>query len=1741
MGGKTKQAPRTKNNARPSNSGRSAELLGSTVPTFVGFTAHSDLGMIPLAPGFSTVDSLPETFDSNISPEIQVTLRKLSKKDPVTKAKALQELNIQIMESDIEMTKSILPLWPKFYHNLSNDVEHRVREATQLVQSSISQKAGKFIAPYIKQLAPVWITSQFDSYGPASSAAISSFKTSFPPHKVQEVLLYCQNEIMDYLTKNISFHTASTLSNMKSVTPQEAESKYQRVIISSMKTFSFFIEKTSSKSNLDVDEKCKTLLQHQKFWSFSKNKISKIRSAFFELLSAVLQYAPRLIEANKSQIIQVCFQNLDDLDPLTSPHVWECVLLIQSLFIDWHEQITFKKVIQPKFATIFKAISNGGASCIARNFLPFLCKLSENSVKDLRLYEFYIEFFDNVKSTIQLSSNLTNVNISKADVISLVIAYFECLRFVFKKISNDVKENIALNQVYQEYLQKYVIDFLKWNLEIENQMNKHIYKHCSALIAYWSSNSQTQCYSELLSLFWSSLLSVITNSISVNNLSEISVKNIVELIKNLYSASPALHDSKVKFGDNSKENVTKKDSDTKIKCSKYVSKDLKEIVIKIVKIYLENTTKNETCKYACQLKTLCQMFGDIDFYKRLSSDANLLTTITRIINIISDSEIISDDLLDVLFGILHLLNESEKTEQLKILVKIRNPKLQLLILQRILSYPLCVEPAIRDILTEKDVVNIIIQTSKEAVNEDSSEKFNILKKCFFQPDCDKILINNNVMENIVNTVIEPLNTPGKEKIIDTCASFVAQIMPIICMDENSTNEFRNKVFLELFKFSINSSVNENLSEDSLWEVTTCWQDSLSCKDISLDESLLFDCKNILENRITSSNELSIENMNNISNMVAKLILCLKDLNEKNQNNKENVEFIDILLKFSDLHTKVLTDLNNICKFHEALEKVITVDNLTNDYSRSISIDTIRNFYRRVYYSYSVIFKLFCEVTLDKKKNSEAESDDETSLNEEELENPEKRKNEDGELSENWSSETCEFIAVCTNMSALGESLLKNSTLLNEEVETIILNLSEKITILLQNSSEDNVNILKEKIIQKALNGDLLWMRSLPYLLHTKYYQQYNESGPIVLMEEVADLLLRNGKFEIYNNLAEIFLPHLTPCSLIFNEDILSNVNNIKFLSSLLRNLLENHMSNRTYNNLEDKNLVKSCIKFVSQIGEQQAVNKEKFLYNVDIGIQPFNSFIEVNEFIKLLTETLNRFPSELNIKNWDSIRIGLCSWVLTISKSIGKIYDPKVSLFTVSVYELFESLSKFIKAEKSKSSTQFLLNIIDEWENVFSKEVNLVLFKNFHFLVNMKEGKDNVSFALILEKIASCVIHLDYNIIYNACQHGFKMNVNDLIEFSLENLSYLKNVRKSCANILKGISVYVMKDDLKELERNNESFNAVKKSNEDYHFLKRFEPFVEKYGQRVEKYINEFSFKLTELQDLKPIEKDSALTYFYLWDCIIYIFSKAPVELKSLYATWITNNKYEELLLNFIFRAMPIEILKNHDQKTVNNEIFKINIWQSQFEDGTLSVEKCACYMYTQMLRNLPVLVRKWWNSAHSRQKNFVDKLTTNYVSNLIWQEDLQAINKTEKQENMQITVHQSTREVIAFYAIDEARMELVITLPQNHPLGVIKVEMGKQIGGKASSRNIGMQLTIFLTHQNGCIFDGLSLWKKNLDKKFSGVEECYVCYTVIHQDTCQLPKLTCKTCKKKFHGPCLYKWFTTSSKSTCPLCRNVF
>ena len=66
-------------------------------------------------------------------------------------------------------------------------------------------------------------------------------------------------------------------------------------------------------------------------------------------------------------------------------------------------------------------------------------------------------------------------------------------------------------------------------------------------------------------------------------------------------------------------------------------------------------------------------------------------------------------------------------------------------------------------------------------------------------------------------------------------------------------------------------------------------------------------------------------------------------------------------------------------------------------------------------------------------------------------------------------------------------------------------------------------------------------------------------------------------------------------------------------------------------------------------------------------------------------------------------------------------------------------------------------------------------------------------------------------------------------------------------------------------------------------------------------------------------------------------------------------------------------------------------------------------------------------------------------------------------------------------------------------------------------------------------------IWERMHSKEMEGVEECFICYSVLHQSDKSLPSMQCKNCKNKFHVSCIRKWFNTSNKSNCPLCQTFF
>ncbi|KAF9921104.1 hypothetical protein BGZ65_010638, partial [Modicella reniformis] len=222
-----------------------------------------------------------------------------------------------------------------------------------------------------------------------------------------------------------------------------------------------------------------------------------------------------------------------------------------------------------------------------------------------------------------------------------------------------------------------------------------------------------------------------------------------------------------------------------------------------------------------------------------------------------------------------------------------------------------------------------------------------------------------------------------------------------------------------------------------------------------------------------------------------------------------------------------------------------------------------------------------------------------------------------------------------------------------------------------------------------------------------------------------------------------------------------------------------------------------------------------------------------------------------------------------------------------------------------------------------------------------------------------------------------------------------------------------------------------------------------------------------------------------------------------------------------------------------------------------------AGHLYYTCLANVPSLVRIWWTECKLRQLNIaVESMTEKYFSPLLISHELASLAKAQQASaqggqaaaaaalsgisddlnQLQIKASKATSEVTASFKIEDSTVEIAIRLPANFPLRQVEVE-GLQRVGVDDGRWRAWLFAVagVIAAQNGSLVDALSLFRRNVGLHFEGVEDCTICYSIVSLQDRSLPNKTCKTCKNRFHGSCLYKWFKTSSSSSCPLCRTLW
>ncbi|KAH7313192.1 hypothetical protein BKA65DRAFT_517509 [Rhexocercosporidium sp. MPI-PUGE-AT-0058] len=294
--------------------------------------------------------------------------------------------------------------------------------------------------------------------------------------------------------------------------------------------------------------------------------------------------------------------------------------------------------------------------------------------------------------------------------------------------------------------------------------------------------------------------------------------------------------------------------------------------------------------------------------------------------------------------------------------------------------------------------------------------------------------------------------------------------------------------------------------------------------------------------------------------------------------------------------------------------------------------------------------------------------------------------------------------------------------------------------------------------------------------------------------------------------------------------------------------------------------------------------------------------------------------------------------------------------------------------------------------------------------------------------------------------------------------------------------------------------------------------------------------------------------YLLSWLIVYESYTTASLKVRNDYSELLKTENYISPLLNFMFvmlghsDANPL----NLERARIDNSMIRhYDMWKANdSEPNERSMNWLLIHLYYLCLNYTPGLVRTWWFSCDSRQTSLaVDSWTRKFFSPLVVEDTLDEVEKwasnqeppADDEKDLVIKVSKRSKEIFAGYEVDELMMQIVIRFPDNYPLEGVKVEGLNRVAVSEKKWLSWLRNTQgVITFSNGSIIDGLTAFQKNVTGALKGHTECAICYSIIGPDK-KTPDKRCQTCSNLFHSNCLYKWFSSSNQSTCPLCRNPF
>ncbi|KAK9280494.1 hypothetical protein L1049_014186 [Liquidambar formosana] len=429
MGKQKGEAARSK--ARPSSSSLAASLVPSGAAA-IGFGGY--IGSSRLDSSIASEDSNPFT---DIDSEVAQHLKRLSRKDPTTKLKALTTLSVLLKQKTGKDVVPIIPQWTFEYKRLLLDYNREVRRATHDTMTNLVTIVGRDLAPHLKTLMGPWWFSQFDPVSEVSQAAKRSLQAAFPAQEKRlDALMLCTAEIFIYLEENLKL-TPQNMSD-KAVAFDELEEMHQQVISSSLLALATLLDvlvsmqlerpgfenitsepKHASKARSTAISSAENLFStHKYFLDFLKSRSTAIRSATYSVLRSFIKNIPHAFnEENMKTLAAAILGSFQEKDPACHSSMWDAMLLFSKRFPDSWTSSNVQKTLLNRF---WQFLRNGCFGSQQVSYPVLVLFLDTVPPKAIAGEKFFLDFFQN------LWAGRNPSHASYADQLVFFLAFREC-------------------------------------------------------------------------------------------------------------------------------------------------------------------------------------------------------------------------------------------------------------------------------------------------------------------------------------------------------------------------------------------------------------------------------------------------------------------------------------------------------------------------------------------------------------------------------------------------------------------------------------------------------------------------------------------------------------------------------------------------------------------------------------------------------------------------------------------------------------------------------------------------------------------------------------------------------------------------------------------------------------------------------------------------------------------------------------------------------------------------------------------------------------------------------------------------------------------------------------------------------------------------------------------------------------------------------------------------------------------